>query len=344
MVRPESWLKPKANAPRHLVGGGEDGADHKLAEFISGIRDQHLKSFETISITGIGAETFLALNSHAHALRELKIYLKSDALPHLALLKGCVNLDMLDLEDADGTTDLEKTQNDVFLEMIVWLRECHNLRQLIFTKFLSAAAIMTHVLPDNNIRLEQLKLDSYVVKDHKAFHQALTHQTSLNSLFLQGNCEGIFADDRTIFIDSLGYLKELRDVKLVFRSDDVDLLSDEQVISLAENLENLEEFYVSGYGVTDRALEKVSELKHLRAMNFFAVTSFTSDGLLEFVSRLGPGNQGLSLVIDNADPESALTEEEQDLIRDAIQAKVGGRFEYQLLRGAVLPFILSVRR
>lgn len=314
-------------------GPGEESTDHKLATFISGLPEQHLKSFETISITGIGAESFLALNSHGLTLRQLKMYLKSDALPHLGLLKGCVNLETLSLEDGDGTVDLERTQNDVFLEMIAWLRDCHKLRHLTFTKILSGAAIMTQVLPDDNIRLEQLQIDSYTVKDHQAFHSALTSQTSLSSLFLQGNSDNIGFYDKLVFVESIVQLRELRDVKLVFRGEDMDLLSDSEIQSLAANLGKLEEFYVSGYGVTDATLDKISGLKHLRAMTFFSITSFTVDGLLGFVSRLGPGNQDLSLVVDMADPASALTDAEHTLVREALYDKVGGRFEYQLLRG-----------
>jgi hypothetical protein len=150
---------------------------------------------------------------------------------------------------------------------------------------------------------------------------------------LQANSDDVTFDDKLVFVESVCQLRELRDVKLVFRGEELDLLSDEQIQALADNLLKLEELYVSGYGVTDATLEKVSNLRHLRAMTFFSITSFTVDGLLEFVSRLGPGNQGLSLVVDMADPASAISEAEQDLVREALYEKVGGRFEYQLLRG-----------
>ncbi|KAF2097222.1 hypothetical protein NA57DRAFT_57816 [Rhizodiscina lignyota] len=309
-----------------------DDTDHKLSVFIAGLPSNHLHGFETISKTGIAAESFLSLNSHADSLRDLKLAIGADAVPHLGLLKGCTNLELLDIVDGSGTIDIEKTQNDVFLEMIVWLRDCHKLRELNFTKFLSAAALLAQVLGDQNIRLEHLKLDSYLVKDQRDFHLALTHQTNLISLNLEGNSDTITFDDRSTFVDSLSHLKELRDLKLVFRSDEVDLLTDPEISTLVENLPNLQELYISGYGVTDAVLEKMSGLRSLRSVNFFAVTTFTIDGLLDFVDKLGPGNQGLSVVIDMADPESALTEEEQNLVREALVAKVGGRLEYQLLR------------
>lgn len=41
----------------------------------------------------------------------------------------------------------------------------------------------------------------------------------------------------------------------------------------------------------------------------------------------------MMLSVDNADPESAISVEGQDLIREMMATKVDGRFEYQLLRG-----------
>lgn len=313
-----------------------DDTDHKLSMFISGLPTHHLNGFETISGTNIAAESFLALNSHGHSLRKLILYFGQEAVPHLGLLKGCTALETLDITDGSGTVNLEATQNDVFLELIVWLRDCHGLKHLSFNNFPSAAAILAQVLSDENIRLEQLKLDSYLVKDQTAFHVALTNQLSLTSLHLQGNSDGIFHDDRTIFIDSLCQLKQLRDLKLVFRSDEVDLLTDVEISKLAETLTNLEELCTSGYGVTDAVLPKFSELQQLRQLAILAVTAFSLAGLLDFIERLGPGNQDLALVIDNADPDFALSEQDQSLVREALGAKVGGRFEYQLLRGEAL--------
>lgn len=325
---------PKFSDLSIFLWAGSD-TDHKLSLFFSGLPANRLAGFETISGTGIGAESFLSLNNHGQSLRKLILSLSQEAVPHLGLLKGCTALETLDITDGSGTTNLESTQNDVFLEMIVWLRDCHNLKQLSFNNFRSAASLLAQVLSDTNISLEQLQLDSYLVREQTAFHVALTNQTSLTSLHLSGNSEGIFADDRATFINALCQLKQLRDLKLVFRSEDVDLLTDPEISKLAENLTDLEELYSSGYGVTDAVLPKISKLKNLRQLAFLAVTAFTLAGLLTFIERLGPGNQDLALLIDAADPDSALPDEEQATVRKALWDKVGGRFEYQLLRGEV---------
>jgi len=41
------------------------------------------------------------------------------------------------------------------------------------------------------------------------------------------------------------------------------------------------------------------------------------------------------LIVDMAHPEDYLSDEEQNLVRDALFAKVGGRFEYTLWRGTL---------
>jgi len=53
---------------------------------------------------------------------------------------------------------------------------------------------------------------------------------------------------------------------------------------------------------------------------------------LDFAERLGAGNEGFSMSVDLADPDWAISDDTQDVIRDAIATKVNGRFEYQLLR------------
>lgn len=309
--------------------------DHKLSAFISDLPGDHLHGFKTLSGTGIAAESFLALNNHGQSLRVLKLFLDHDAVPHLGLLKGCVRLETLDISDSSGAVDLEATQNDVFLEMVNWLRDCRDLRQLSFSKFRSAAALSARVLSNSDIKLEQLKLDSYMVKDQTAFHVALTQQPNLTSLSLEGNSDDIFGDDRTVFVNSICHLEQLRYLRLIFRSDDVDLLTDPEIGKLADHLTNLEEFHTSGYGVTDAVLERVSGLGKLRSLSFPAVTAFTLNGLLDFISKLGPGNQELTFLIEMADPDSALTEQEQEIVREALLAKVGGSFGYLLLRGGL---------
>ncbi|KAF2473334.1 uncharacterized protein BDR25DRAFT_218390, partial [Lindgomyces ingoldianus] len=166
--------------------------DHKFSKFIGTVRPQSLRIIETIRDIGAGAETFLALNTHCESLKDLRLCVSTDTLPHLSLLRGCTALEALRIEDQQGTTNLEKTQNDVFLEMIEWLRRCENLRRLSFTKLQSASSIATPILLEHKIKLRKLEIDSYFPKDSQLFHQALINQrSSLRFLSLDGDTEGM---------------------------------------------------------------------------------------------------------------------------------------------------------
>ena len=100
---------------------------------------------------------------------------------------------------------------------------------------------------------------------------------------------------------------ELRELKLTGVSD---FFNDERIKLILEELPLLEDLYFGGYGVTDVILPSLSKLKNLRSIGIVAISAFTADGLLEYISTLGPGNQGLQMTVDMADTDSLLTDEE----------------------------------
>lgn len=300
--------------------------DHKLAKFLEAVRPQSLRMLETIRDIGVGAESFLALHAHGESLKDLKLCLSNDSLPHLSLLRGCTSLESLKIEDIHGTTNLEKTQNDVFLETIQWLSKCENLRTLAFNKVLSASSLVTPLLLNEKIQLRRLEIEPYVVKDSQIFHQALTHQSSsLRVLSLSGDSEGMFRDDIDILVDSISKLTELAGLKLLIVQE---VLQDEHLISIIKNLTLLEDLYITGMQIEDGVLDCVGNLGSLRSVAFSGISKFTTDGLLEFVSRLGTGNQGIRVMVDMADPDTLLTDEEVALVRESLGEKVGGTIEY----------------
>jgi hypothetical protein len=77
-------------------------------------------------------------------------------------------------------------------------------------------------------------------------------------------------------------------------------------------------------------------LRHLltskAAFNSHGLTSFTIDGLLNYISTLRPTNQGLVLSVMSQDGHNDLQEAEQAIIQDSIGARVGGRFEFVLYK------------
>ena len=313
----------------------DEHADHQLARFFSGLRANSLESFEIISNSNIGADSFLALNCHRESLTELKLSsLTADSVVALAMLKGCTALKLIHMEDLLGTTDLEGTHHDIFLEIVAWLKDCTRLQEISLKKFMSGPATMTPLLLDNKIHLVKLILEGYTMRDSRDFHRALAHQEALESLWLGGDGEGVVRDDIDIFVDSLSKLSHLRELSL---RDVSDYFRDEHICQLARSLPELEGFWTSGFGITDAIWKDMSGLRKLKRLDFAAMTSFSAEGILQFISRLGPGNRGLVLVVMNADVDSNITDEEQAIIREALAKKIDGRWDFTLMRGTTRP-------
>ncbi|KAF2729046.1 hypothetical protein EJ04DRAFT_503076 [Polyplosphaeria fusca] len=300
--------------------------DHKFATFIGTIRPQSLAMVETIRDIGASAETFLALNAHSRSLKDLRLCVSTDALEHLALLKGCTALESLRIEDTSGTTNLEKTQHDVFLEMIDWLRNCENLQRLSFTRLQSSAAIVAPLLLEDRVKLRKIEIDNYLPKDNQLFHQALVNQRStLRFLSLSGDTEGMTRDDVDILVDTLRQLAELRVLKLLLVQE---ILHDDHLVVILSGHKSLEELYITGLEIGDRVLECTGNLPNLKSVAFSGISQFTTNALLDFVACLGPGNQGMRVMVDMADPDTLLTEEELGLVRESLWKKVEGTLEY----------------
>jgi len=312
-----------------------DDADHNLAALINGMPENTLTRFENISSSGIGAETLLALNRHGRSLTSLKLGLDEDGILALKYLQACTQLRTLAITALRPSIDLKATQNDVFLEIVEWLKQCDLLNDVTFDGLISAPDLALPILLNKKVSLRDLQIHAkegslYVVKDHHDFHRALGQQHGLRSLWLRADPETISRDDQEILIDSFCHLPKLEELNLVRISD---YFSDQQITTLAEHLTNLTHLTVAGYGTSDAVWDSLARLDKLKTLTFGGITTFTADGLLHFISQLGPGNAELAITVDNADPDSMITDEVQDKVRDAIIAKVGGRFEYQPLRG-----------
>jgi hypothetical protein len=211
--------------------GQGSNVDADLASFFEELKSNTLRFFQVISYHDICGETFLALNNHHSSLRQLDLAsLPAAALRALPLLKGCTALHTLKLQDKDGTIDLEATENDVFLEIVAWLTSCKNLKSINLENFLNGPRILTMICLENAIELESLTLVKYPLLGNQDFHQALTHQTSLESLLLKADAEDAFRDDIDVLVKSLCKLKNLKDLNILdtsdyFRTTEVQLLA-----------------------------------------------------------------------------------------------------------------------
>lgn len=308
----------------------QTNVDGKLASFFSGLNKNSLRSFAALRANEIGSETLLSLNHHAKSLRYLKLDgLKSDAIKNLSFLQGCDALESLEIQDADGVVDLDATNRDIYLEVISWLCRCNTLRDLLLRNLVNGPAILTQVCLANNIRLRKLQVVGYPLLGNQDFHKALSHQTGLESLELRADAEGVFGDDLVAVVDSISLLTKLRYLDLLSTSDYFHTL---HVMKLANHLVNLEEFQFGGYDATDDLWRALANLHHLRALNIHALSTFSYDGILAYISSLQDTNQGLTLSIMNQHTAYGLKEQQEDFLRQSIVAKADGKLDFTLYR------------
>lgn len=311
-------------------------ADHALATFIGGMLENKLVYFENHGDCGIGTETCLALNTQGQSLKQLKLALTEEGILALGLLQGCTALRTLAVSSDRVSVDLKTTQNDVYLEIIEWLKNCTSLRDVSFHNIVSAPDLLIPVLLNKDVALDELDINAtnedatYIVKDHHDFHRALNQQPTIRRLHLRADPDPTTRDDIETLMNAFCALRGLRELRLTRISD---YFTDEHIKLLVEHLPELEEFSIGGYGISDAVLKGMAKLKKLKAVTFGGITTFTLDGLIDYIDELGPGNHGLVLSIDMADPDSAISQEEEELLRELVETKVDGRFEYQLLRG-----------
>ncbi|KAI9740717.1 MAG: hypothetical protein M1818_004682 [Claussenomyces sp. TS43310] len=314
-------------------------ADADLAEFFSSLRPNSLRAFQVNSRNDIAAESFLALNSHRESLSDLRLGdIPSSGMKALSLLAGCTALETLNLRDSTGTIRLEATENDVFLEVLAWVRSCSNLKHIRVEKFTDGPSLLTSLCMENEIHLRSLSLNHYSLANNQELHRALTHQPSLESLELRADAEESFRDDIDTLISSICTLKELNDLNLL---DTSDYFKNAEVHRLAMSLQKLKFFTIGGYEMNDDVWPALSSLSYLVSMSFHAVTSFTFEGILKYISSLKDTNGGLTLSIMCATMESDLSQGERAIIREAIAAKVDGKFEFVLFREAESDFSLD---
>lgn len=309
-------------------------ADAAFAQFLSDLKPDTLEYFEMIGYNNIGMSSFEALGHHK-SLQELKLSnLNQEAMQHLSNLKSCTELHTLMLEDNFGSVQLEALNNDVFVEVVTWLSSCQKLRDLTLKKFFDGPAILSQVLYSQNVQLTKLSLEGYTVRftSSQNFHTALSQQRSLESLSLKGNGEDTTPSDLNIMVEGICHLTNLRELILKDVSDE---FAEEHIINLALSLPLLEDFWTSGGEMTADVLPVLGNLRQLKNLTLYAMTQFPLDSILNFLQALDPKQQiGFNLSLMAADPDSDLSDQEQDIIREFIRTNLDGRFEFVLWREA----------
>lgn len=195
-------------------------ADAELAEFFVGLRTNSLRALQVNSRNDIAAESYLALNNHGQSLSELTLGdISPPGIKALSLLSGCVSLEILTLRDATGTISLEATENDTFLEVVAWMKNCTELKHIRLERFVDGPSLLTSLCLEHRIRLKSLSLNHYRLASNQDLHRALAHQPGLESLELRADVEESFAEDIDALVSSICTLKELNDLNLLEVSD-----------------------------------------------------------------------------------------------------------------------------
>lgn len=272
------------------------------------------------------------MSFHKESLVELKLTsLSLEAIAKLPALANPPSLRILALTDSLPTAkskDFEK----IVSEVADWICSCKNLRQLTLRKFLDDPALLAQALIDKRLRLMSLTVRGYSMSGSRAFHEALAHQTNLQMLSLQGESTE-FDIDQSVLVQALKQLTELHELELKEISD---YFNPDHVVMLTPFLPNLERLWISGYEFDDGIWAAFLNLPHLKTLIVHALSTFTAQGVLNFISQLGLGNQGFSLSILNALNDKSMSDEDQDLIRETISQTLNGSFDFGLARGEIV--------
>jgi hypothetical protein len=270
-------------------------------------------------------------------LREFSLYVSPEAFLHLGELKAITNLHTIVLVDQQKTLNLEGQYHDVFLDVVEWITACKKLHTLRLLGFIFGAAMATPVLLANHIKLLHFELTDYAKNDMKNVHSALANQPQLESLHLASD-QLESRDDIETLVQSLCNLNRLRVLRL---TDVAAYFHESHIQILCDYLQgSLEELYIGGLGLGDNVLDCIEQLTQLKTITFLGTTSFSFESILNLAKSWERRRaKSILLAIDNADPDHALSEWEQEYFREYFATACDGRFEYTLLRGKMFPWV-----
>lgn len=306
-----------------------NNAELTCERFLNGLQPHTLEYFEVISLSQLGPRSIKGFANHLNSLTELKLTsLEIEAIAELPSLTSPPALKVLALIDSTPALRDEKFYT-VVKDVAEWIRSCKNLRQLELRRFLDDPLLLSQALTDDRLRLTKLSVEGYMMETSRAFHEALASQTSLQSLYLQGESSE-FPDDQATLIQALGQLSNLRELELKDISEN---FTPDHVVTLTPYLPQLERLWIGGHDFDDDVWNAFLGLSKLHVLIIHALSNFTTEGILDFIAQLGPGNRGLHLSILNALSDAKVTEEAQVVISDTLAQTLGGTFDFGLARG-----------
>lgn len=126
-----------------------------------------------------------------------------------------------------------------------------------------------------------------------------------------------------VLVDSLSKLVNLKSLRLKEISES---FTDRHIEQLTRSLPKLEILSIGGSKLTDAVWGDFATPKSLQRLDLGALTSFTATSILNFIEKLGPGNNGL--LVTYPDNRRRILQAERRKIQENIAYKVEGTFEF----------------
>ncbi|OJJ01148.1 hypothetical protein ASPVEDRAFT_52165 [Aspergillus versicolor CBS 583.65] len=301
-------------------------AESEAEELFNALRPNSLEYFEVLSFSHLGPRSINALGTQKNSLTELKLTsLTIDTIRELPSLTALPNLEVLSLTDSVPATWDESFYTNLGL-VADWIRTCTKLKRLEVRKFMHDAELLSQVMMSDDIHLTNLSFAGFKLTRSGGFLPALGSHTSLQTLYLRG--EGSEDPrDNNLLVDAVGVLGNLRELEL---KDVSDWFTMEQVEAVTSFLPHLERLWISGEAFNDSIWPAFVCLTKLKSLAIYALSNFTANGVVDFISQLGPDNKGLSLSILNATSGVNFPDEALGMIREMLAANLDGTFDFGL--------------
>lgn len=282
-----------------------------------------------ISYSLLGPRSIRAMGTQLNSLVELKLTsLQIKAIAELPSLPSPPVLKVLVLTDSIPTSRNEEFYS-IVSQVAGWISSCKSLRRLELRRFVDDPKLLSQALTDEGPHLTTLSVSNYTLSGSREFYEALPSQQSLQNLYLRGEGSDN-PDENSAFVQAVGQLKNLRELEL---KDISDGFFPDHVMTMTLLLPRLERLWISGDYFDDAIWNAFLCLPQLKSLAIYALSEFTAERIIEFISRLGPSNKGFNLSILNSTVNGNLSEEEQTVIREMLKNNLNGSFDFTLVYG-----------
>lgn len=294
---------------------------------MAAVRPKSIRTVEVISFAKTGPLGFPALAEHASSLVNLRLNdLDETAMTALTALSSCTGLEMIYL-GGRAVTDFHVKHPDSFQQIARWVQSCKRAVHVTLRHIPCAMEILGPLLRDNTVKLHTLHLydcqemEVQYTSAIESFYEALAYQTELVVLHLTPYWEGEDDEGAVVAISKMEKLEDLSLSGAAFGMDD-ELLSD--MLCRTKHVGALQ---ITARSLTDAILPAFSRLRKLRVLTITADADFTTEGLIEYIQSMGPGNHHMIFSIAS-DTTNEDVEKNIPLIETHLATMVKGKFEF----------------